>query len=157
MTYSVPGNAYSTGCISNSCPPDLTLTYSITVTGGYATHDLSVLPNFVDSTRNVSTWDSSLGGPGTEAHAFAQLLLSYDSSPTVSSFTIDNLLAYVRAGFVPQNAALHNAGMGGVDIGAIAVASGGGGTGNKIYICPLQLTVPPTGTVVATVGACQLQ
>jgi hypothetical protein len=37
------------------------------------------------------------------------------------SYTVANLLSWVRAGFVPQNAALKGAGFGGADVGALAV------------------------------------
>lgn len=116
-----PPTLYSTGCQANSCPPAPTLSYSITVSGGYATHDFSADPQFQDRTRNVATWDTSLGGPGTEADALSRLLAG-TTSPAA-------LVSWVRAGFVPHNVAFHNTGRNADDIGAMpwaaAVVTGG--------------------------------
>lgn len=54
-------------------------------------------PQLVDKTRNIKTWDTSIGGPGTVAHAADQI--------GTGAHTIEEVLAYVRAGFVPQSAA----------------------------------------------------
>jgi hypothetical protein len=106
---------YSTG----PSPP----TYSITVTGGYAANDFAANPQFIDNTRKLAVWDTSLGGPGTVAHAVAQMLQLNGYGGTFnSSYTEANLLSYVRAGFVPGNsAAFKGTGRSGADVGALAV------------------------------------
>jgi hypothetical protein len=69
-------------------------------------------PQFVDSTRNVGTWDASLGGPGTEESAYARLY----ADPTL---TRTALLPYLKAGFAPRNVAISTAAHDGTTIGAI--------------------------------------
>ena len=65
-------------------------------------------PMFVDPTRNLQTWDASLGGPGTKDHALLKLQASYDpTSPNYDpNYTTPALLAYIRLGFSPRNTAL---------------------------------------------------
>ncbi len=59
-------------------------------------------PAFADTTRNLATWDASLGGAGTVAAA--RLRLQADLTLVKSS-----LLPYVRAGYRPTNTALRGA------------------------------------------------
>jgi len=79
--------------------------------------DLHLDPQFVDPSRRLKTWDAALGGPGTEAHALAELakMNTADHDP---AYTPAALIAWVRAGFVPQNMGL-TAGYGGTYIGAV--------------------------------------
>lgn len=123
-----PATIYSSGCPMSGCA----LAYSATITVGgnatygvnYATHDFSADPQFVDRTRNVATWDSSLGGPGTEAHAIAEMLKVNGTGGTFNAaYTPSALVTWVRAGFVPHNAAFHNTGRTGNDIGAMPWAA----------------------------------
>jgi hypothetical protein len=93
------------------------------------THDvIGSAPGFVDGTRNIRTWDLSLGGPGTVAHAVSELRLRNDTTGLYNgAYTIGALITYVKAGFVPTNTqyrAAHDATVGGW-MGAIA----GGTTG----------------------------
>lgn len=81
-----------------------------------ALNSLAVDPQFVDATRTLRTWDSSLGGPGTETSAFNRLL----AAPTL---TRSSLLPYLRAGFAPRAAALATAGHDGGVVGAVPRAS----------------------------------
>ena len=92
-------------------------------------------PRFVDPTRNLQTWDASLGGPGTVAHALPLLAVQNDPSAGTydARFTTAALIAYVRAGFAPQNPSLHQAAHDGGDIGAVAwvsASSTASGTGS---------------------------
>ena len=92
-----------------------------------ADHD----PQFVDSTRNILTWDKSLGGPnpGTSADAINLLKLTaivdgsgnlpsgFSGTPNASA-TIANLVTYVKTGFQVRNPSLNNSGHDGKTIGA---------------------------------------
>lgn len=86
--------------------------------GSPGANDLAVNPNFVDSSRDFASWDSSLGGAGTDSNAITELR-KRGLSGFNSNYTTQNLIAYVRAGFAPQNASLQNAGHDGVTIGAV--------------------------------------
>lgn len=63
--------------------------------------DVAGDPQFVDRTRGVKKWSVSLGGANSTAGALAIL--------KAGTGTIAQLLAYVKAGFAPQNAAYHAA------------------------------------------------
>jgi hypothetical protein len=80
--------------------------------------DTYVDPQFVDATRKLKTWDAYLGGPGTDAHAIAELA-KLNTADHDSRYTVENLVAWVKAGFAPTNTALKDAGHDGVTIGAI--------------------------------------
>ncbi len=81
-------------------------------------HDLAnVSPAFVDATRNLQSWDASLGGAGTFASARARI----QADPTL---TKTSLLPYIQTGFTPTTSTYigtgHNAGgADGKNIGAI--------------------------------------
>ena len=87
-------------------------------------HDVDGDPQFVDHTRSIATWDSSLGGPGTVANALAELAKKNDAAGYNTSYNIPALLTYLRGGFAPTAVALQGAGHDGVDIGAVAVVAG---------------------------------
>ncbi len=72
----------------------------------------NVNPNFTDPTRNLETWDASLGGPGTAASALARI----EQDP---SLTKTSLLPYIRTGFAPTNPAYKGTAADGGDIGAV--------------------------------------
>lgn len=87
-------------------------------------------PQFVDPDRDLAKWSAEvLGNTGTDQEkreaAVEQIKLmnqpydlKYDANATTA-----NLVAYVRAGFAPQNQNLKGAGHDGRDIGAVAVAT----------------------------------
>lgn len=86
---------------------------------GFGTHDFSADPQFVAKTRRLATWDAANGGPGTEANAIAELLkLNGTGGTHDADYTVALLVTWVKAGFVPQNAALQGTGRTGDDIGA---------------------------------------
>jgi hypothetical protein len=59
-------------------------------------------PQFVDPARDVQKWDASIaGGAGSVAHALAELKKKNEPGYNVA-YHIAGLLAYVKAGFVPQ-------------------------------------------------------
>jgi hypothetical protein len=85
---------------------------------GFSDVVLPAIPT-VDVTRTMKTWDASLGGPGTYAHAIAELRKRNDESGFDSRFTLANLRAYIEEGFRPTTEALRNAGHDGATIGAV--------------------------------------
>lgn len=91
------------------------LTFS---TGSPGANDVDGDPEFVDSARNIKTWDTSLGGAGTVANALVELYKKNDAAGYNAAYSIAALLAYVRAGFNFRNADFHDAGHDGTDIGA---------------------------------------
>lgn len=129
---------------------NVTNKYDHTVTTNTGEVDLVASPNFVDPTRDLATWDAYEGsGTGTAVAGINYLLKKngFNSTTKIQSDTqsvksVIDLLAWVRAGYAPQNTSLDNTGYGGVDIGAIDVsipASSGGTSfirrgGRMIYI-----------------------
>lgn len=91
--------------------------------GSPGANDVSGDPQFVAPTRDLASWDSSLGGPGTVANAIAELKKKNDASGYNSSYNVQALLAYIRAGFAPQNSAYELAGHDGGVIGAVAYSA----------------------------------
>ena len=73
---------------------------------------------FFDRTRNVATWDASLGGPGTAAHAFAEMAKRNDPSGYDSRYSIAACVAWIKEGFQVIDPALQGAGHDGATIGA---------------------------------------
>ena len=78
-------------------------------------HDVTGNPRFLNPNANLASWDKSLGGVGTAAHAISQL------SAHAAGYTVASLLAFVRQGFTPINPALKGNGYNGADIGAVSV------------------------------------
>lgn len=84
---------------------------------GIVFNTLTPSPNFVDLTRTWRSWDTSLGGSGTEDSASARIIAN-------PGLITSALLPYLRQGFQPTNLALKGAGApldGSPDIGAVAV------------------------------------
>ncbi len=78
-------------------------------------HDVAnVNPQFLDPTRDLQSWDASLGGPGTIASALARI----QQDPTL---TKSSLLPYIQTGFAPTNPAYKGTAADGGDIGAVPV------------------------------------
>lgn len=97
--------------------------YEIPSGSALGTNDVVTDPQFVDPTRNIARWDASLGGPGTLANAVAEMAKRNDPAGYNPAYNLVDLLAWVRAGFAPQNQALATAAHDGTFIGAVAVAS----------------------------------
>jgi hypothetical protein len=71
-------------------------------------HDLADQdPQFVDNTRNLSKWGGTTAGGGTATNAAALAVLA--ANPALISQATTGLLAWVKAGFAPQNANLEAA------------------------------------------------
>lgn len=82
-------------------------------TAGFGVNDIDVAADpFFDRTRNLATWDASLGGPGTHANARAQMAVN---NPL---YNVPDLLDYIFAGFVVVTPALQLSGHDGADRGA---------------------------------------
>jgi len=93
--------------------------YNTPMTGGSpGANDVDGDPQFVDRTRNIKTWDTSLGGPGTVAHALAELGKRNEAGYN-SAYTVAALRTYVRAGFMPQATAIRSAASDSTTIGAV--------------------------------------
>ena len=88
--------------------------------GNPGAHDRTGNPGFVDPTRNLAKFDLAvLGGPGTAAHGYGQLALLNDDTGFNPLATVDNLITYVRAGFMPTNPILIRGGHDSNTIGAV--------------------------------------
>lgn len=98
------------------------------MTGTPGGNDIQADPQFVDSSRNMKTWDTSLGGAGTRANALAELMKMNDRAGYNTAYTVAALLAYVRGGFVVQLTSARTGAHDGTVIGAVqdAPAAGGG-------------------------------
>lgn len=109
--------------------PDIWNEYvNVVITGktypgaGFGGSDFSLNPNFVDETRNLASWDASLGGAGTVANAITEML-KYNSTSFNANYTVANAIAYVQAGFAPTNVDIKDAGHDGVTVGAVEYQS----------------------------------
>lgn len=100
---------------------------------------------FFDRTRNVATWDASLGGPGTSAHAFAEMAKRNDPSGYDSRYSIAACVAWIKEGFQVINPALQGAGHDGVTIGASAFRA--------VLGASLSAGVTMTGDITSAAGA----
>jgi hypothetical protein len=126
--------------------------YAAPMTGCPGTNDIDEDPAFVDPTRNIATWDASLGGPGTLANAVAELRKLNTPSHN-ANYTVAALLAWVKAGFAPTNVNLQNAGHDNVTIGAVEYATAGAsavpGVGGIAMAGPVPTLVTPQSVPVA--------
>jgi hypothetical protein len=86
--------------------------------GTPGSNDVDTNPNFVDSSRDLASWDASLGGAGTGASAITELRKLNDSDYN-SNYSIDNLLDYIRAGLKPSSSSLQASSFDGSSIGAV--------------------------------------
>ncbi len=109
--------------------PDVANEYvNVNITGhtypdaGFGGSDLVIDSKFVDDSRNIASWDASLGGPGTVTNAYTELL-KYNSTSFNSDYTVSNLIAFIQAGLAPQEILLKDAGHDGVTPGAVEYVS----------------------------------
>jgi hypothetical protein len=88
------------------------------------THDVDgINPGFVDSTRNLGTWWLSKGNTTTGTYAGdAAAAVAYAAANPATR--VADLLAWVKAGFAPTNAAYRGTAHDSGDIGAVAWESG---------------------------------
>lgn len=87
-------------------------------------------PSFVDWTRDLASWDASLGGAGTAANAITEMLKMNGHGGTFdTNYTVAALLTWVRAGFVVQNPVYDGAGHDSVTTGAMEYQSSVGNAG----------------------------
>lgn len=91
----------------------------VVVTSGAGTGDSAVNPQYMDRTRTLATWDSSLGGAGTAANAVTELLkLNGTGGTWNSAYSTRALISYVFDGYKVQASSLRNASDTGGPIGA---------------------------------------
>ena len=91
-------------------------------TGTLGSTDIHVDPLFRDRTVTIEKWDLSLGGAGTMASTWANMRKRNDPTQSYNaSYTVANLLSYIRNGYTSLNLALKGTGFAGVDIGAQAI------------------------------------
>jgi hypothetical protein len=90
------------------------------ITSAGSSDQVDILPDFVDSSRTVASWDALLGGPGTAANASAELA-KLNTPEHDANYAVADLIAYLKAGFVPQLQTLIAAGHDSADIGAMPV------------------------------------
>ncbi len=101
-----------TSTAANGTPYDMPLTTTPGV------HDqTSTNPQFVDSTRNLQTWDAALGGAGTAASAMTRIKANL-------TLTKSSLIPWIRSGYWPTNAALKGTAHDGTTIGAVQAPGG---------------------------------
>lgn len=81
-------------------------------------NDVSGDPDFVDSTRKLSAWDTSLGGAGTRANARTEMKKRNEAGFN-SAYSVRAAITYVESGFAPQNIAYRAASDGTSTIGAV--------------------------------------
>lgn len=106
-------------CLHNGAPGMAGNGYDTPMSSRPGIHDVHADPQFLDSTRNVASWDASLGGPGTVAHALAQIMARNDHTSPSTGFTPSALIAFVRVGQAPRNRLLKGAASDGGDMGAV--------------------------------------
>lgn len=106
-------------------------------TGGVTAgaHDVNMSggtgPNFVDATRNFETYAQHLGGClGTDLPQVCEAAGVAGFKARTTGYDVASLLVWIRAGFAPQNIALHNTAADGTDIGAVPYAGPGSATPN---------------------------
>lgn len=93
-------------------------------------NDVSGDPDFVDETRDLASWDASLGGAGTASAALARI--------AADPMLIDDCVTWVKAGFVVRNSAYNNAGHDSVTIGAMGYTPAS-------VVSPLSASIPGSG------------
>lgn len=118
-------------------------------------HDITVNPQFVDSTRNFLKWGQYVD---STISAWSDIRSHFKSG--IPGFSVQSCYDWIRAGFVPQNVALRTAGslgdlIGGVPFPVNSASSGlaigigiglnilpasGGASGNQSFILPSNLS-----------------
>lgn len=107
--------------------------------GSPGAHDIDGDPLFVDDSRNLATWSTYKGGPGTVADAMVRIKAN-------TSLVLD-LIAWVNAGHYVQKSALNNAGHDGVTIGALPFLSA-----TSISASPTSVVADSTGNIITLTG-----
>jgi hypothetical protein len=92
--------------------------------------DLTVDPEFLDSTRRPAGFDATCGGPGTDTSLFTNLAARSGFGTFNSCYSIPGLWTWMRLGWAPLNDQLVGAGHDGTYIGAVQpIGPGAGGGG----------------------------
>lgn len=107
--------------------------------GSPGANDIDEDPGFVDGSRRLVTWDSYVGGPGTQGDAFVRIA----ANPTL----IASLITWVSEGFYVTNANLENAGSDGTTIGAFPYQSA-----SSMTASPTSMIADSTGNIITVNG-----
>jgi len=111
-------------------------------------NSLVASPDFVDESRNIASWDASLGGPGTAQHAITMLGKRNDDTGFDPAYDVRGLTAYVAGGFTTTN--------------PLAVTSDGSVIGPALFLPdvaptidqqPISMSVSPGTDIVFSVSA----
>lgn len=124
---------YITNCGYNGIWNGMATVYELaagTITNDSTASDVSGNPQFVDSSRDLASWDASLGGAGTDSAALARL--------AADPYLIDDLVTWVKAGFVVRNSALNGTAHDGGVIGAMGYTPAS-------VVNPLSSSIPGSG------------
>ncbi len=105
--YAVQTYGYSDGWFSSTTPP--------------GANDVGADPHLNDYDRNTWKFDTAMGGPGTIANMLAQMALMNEDSGWNPSYSVANLVKWVRNGFIPTNVSIKGMGYGGADPGAVPI------------------------------------
>lgn len=101
-----------------------------TFTNDYTANDVTGDPDFVDETRDLASWDASLGGAGTASAALARI--------AADPMLIDDCVTWVKAGFVVRNSAFNGTAHDGGVIGAMGYTPAS-------VVSPLSASIPGSG------------
>lgn len=93
--------------------------YNTTTTTTPGANDLEESPKFVDSTRDLATYDAYLGGAGTIANLTTEMSKQNDDSGYNPRYAITEVLNWIRQGFAPRNLKYATSGHDGGRIGAV--------------------------------------
>lgn len=93
--------------------------YFITSYGAPGQNDITGAIGFADRLRNLRTRDAFCGGPGTAAN-FLTEVQKMNLGTFNTCYTIADVIAWVKAGYAPQNVRMATAGHDGGRVGAIA-------------------------------------
>lgn len=93
--------------------------YNVTMTGTPGANDLEESPKFVDSTRDLATYSTYLGGAGTISDLFTQMSKANDDSGYDARYAIAEVYNWIRQGFAPRNLKYATSGHDGGRIGAV--------------------------------------
>lgn len=103
-----------------------------------ASDQFNVDPQWVDGQRNLRTWAIARGYTASTGTGESAIRTAYADGVTAlrADFVtrFDDLRDYIRAGFVPTNEALRDAGHDGVTPGAVEMAAASGGAVQKILL-----------------------
>lgn len=82
-------------------------------------HDQTGNPDCIDPRRSFATWDATLGGPGTRAHAATEVMKQNDPTGYNPAYNMPAYWTYKRTGFIPRASGYRTGAHDGSVIGAV--------------------------------------